>query len=561
MSNNRIIASSSFSALYESKRVTRRHLITEHLFRAMLLLLFSFTLTLPVRLDAKSASEVYEIASKSVVVVHNYDSRGKRQQLASGVVMPNGEVATNNHVTEKAVRLTVVYNGKEYPASPRHCDPERDICVLDVPNLNAPKVVIGNTSQLKVGARVYAIGSPRGLELTLSDGIVSGFREVEGGHYIQTTAPISSGSSGGGLFDEEGRLIGLPTFFLTEGQQLNFAVPVEWVLEAPKRKNIIAAKAQARSSWLKKTVIFEQKKDWLGMLKECQLWIKDQPKSSDAWYCSGLAYSRIGDIPLAIDAFQKAVLISPNYSAAWCDLGVAYGLASMKTDAIEAYNRAILTNKNNAAAWHNLGILYQKNGDRVAATDSFRQAVRINPNYISAWFNLGVNLKDGGNPAEAIEAFRQIVRLNRNNAFAWHNIGIAYREIGDSDKAIEAFQQALRINPNYDASLLNLAFTYGQAGRRADEFKTYILAINANPNNSDAWVGLGVAFSRRGQPDKAVEAYNHALIINPNNVQALFNLGRHYASANERETVMNLYVRLKDIDATLAKSYLDKYIL
>jgi serine protease Do len=68
----------------------------------------------------------------------------------------------------------------------------------------APAVVVGSTKSLKVGAKVYAIGAPKGLELTLSDGIVSSLREVEGGQYIQTTAAISPGSSGGGLFDENG---------------------------------------------------------------------------------------------------------------------------------------------------------------------------------------------------------------------------------------------------------------------------------------------------------------------------------------------------------------------
>jgi S1-C subfamily serine protease len=100
---------------------------------------------------------------------------------------------------------------------------------------SAPAVVIGSTKTLKVGAKVYAIGAPKGLELTLSDGIVSSLREVDGGQYIQTTAAISPGSSGGGLFDENGALVGLTTFYLAEGQNLNFAVPVEWVKELPKR--------------------------------------------------------------------------------------------------------------------------------------------------------------------------------------------------------------------------------------------------------------------------------------------------------------------------------------
>lgn len=74
---------------------------------------------------------------------------------------------------------------------------DRDICSLSVRGLGGRAAVIGSSKTLEVGAKVYAIGAPHGLELTLSNGIVSSLREIEGGNYIQTAAAISSGSSGG----------------------------------------------------------------------------------------------------------------------------------------------------------------------------------------------------------------------------------------------------------------------------------------------------------------------------------------------------------------------------
>lgn len=99
-----------------------------------------------------------------------------------------------------------------------------------------PAVQLGSSEALKIGQRVYAVGSPIGLELTLSEGVVSGFRGVKNGRYIQTTAAISPGSSGGGLFDDEGRLIGLVTFYFKDGQQLNFAAPVDWIPGASQKQ-------------------------------------------------------------------------------------------------------------------------------------------------------------------------------------------------------------------------------------------------------------------------------------------------------------------------------------
>ncbi len=78
-----------------------------------------------------------------------------------------------------------------------------------------------------MGDPVYTVGAPSGLDRTLGDGLISGLRSGEGRHYIQTTAPISPGSSGGGLFDENGNLIGITTLYIEEGQALNFAIAAE----------------------------------------------------------------------------------------------------------------------------------------------------------------------------------------------------------------------------------------------------------------------------------------------------------------------------------------------
>jgi hypothetical protein len=101
--------------------------------------------------------------------------------------------------------------------------------------LEVKPVRLGKTAGLKVGDPVYAVGAPQGLELSLSEGIVS---QLRGGPppIIQTTVAISPGSSGGGLFNAEGELVGITTFQLKEGQNLNFALPVEWIGSIVKGK-------------------------------------------------------------------------------------------------------------------------------------------------------------------------------------------------------------------------------------------------------------------------------------------------------------------------------------
>ncbi len=91
------------------------------------------------------------------------------------------------------------------------------------------------TFDAKVGQRVYAIGAPQGLELTLSEGLISALRGTDKGAIIQTTAPVSPGSSGGGLFNSSGQLVGIVTFQRKSGQNLNFALPAAWISDMSNR--------------------------------------------------------------------------------------------------------------------------------------------------------------------------------------------------------------------------------------------------------------------------------------------------------------------------------------
>jgi hypothetical protein len=196
--------------------------------------------------DPIPPDQLFERLAPSVWTVETLDARNQPLSLGSAVVIGPGSLVTNCHVLAKASRVVVSRDNVSYGAALEHPDPERDLCMLRVRNFTAPAVAIGSVDGLRVGSRVYAIGSPRGLEQTISDGLLSGMRRSSSGDFtaLQVTVPISRGSSGGGLFDAQGRLIGITTFQLRDGQNLNFALPVNWVHEVPQRAQ--AALAQAK---------------------------------------------------------------------------------------------------------------------------------------------------------------------------------------------------------------------------------------------------------------------------------------------------------------------------
>ncbi|GAA5159595.1 trypsin-like peptidase domain-containing protein [Viridibacterium curvum] len=184
-----------------------------------------------------SPEELYANLSRSIALVSTMDNMGQTLGTGSAVVIGPGELITNCHVTRSGASHKIKLGENEYSASVTTADEEFDLCRLSVVGLGAPAVRIGGTDILKTGQKVYALGAPRGLELTISDGIVSALRKVENGTVIQTTAPVSPGSSGGGLFDARGTLVGIVTFQHAYGQNLNFAVPAEWIGQMRDRLN------------------------------------------------------------------------------------------------------------------------------------------------------------------------------------------------------------------------------------------------------------------------------------------------------------------------------------
>lgn len=148
--------------------------------------------------------------------------------LGSAVAISKNILLTNYHVIEKRPYVIIKHGDLVAEASIYAGDKEVDRCVLLVKNIELEPVKgFREYDTLTVGEPVYSVGSPQGLENSLGQGIVSGKREVGGQKIIQTTAHVSHGSSGGGLFDSSGNLIGITTFKISDSEGLNFAIPIE----------------------------------------------------------------------------------------------------------------------------------------------------------------------------------------------------------------------------------------------------------------------------------------------------------------------------------------------
>lgn len=185
-----------------------------------------------------TVAELAELTGPSIAYIEaSDDTFSDYYWFGSGfVVSETGLIITNYHVLEGATRATIEVDGKVF-AEPRVLayDYERDLALIKVEATDLkPLALAESVEEVRLGEKVIAMGNPEGLKRTVSDGIVSTlYRRLEGFDFdhIQTTAPISKGSSGGPLLTMYGKVVGVNTLTYMAGQNLNFAVPIEMVHE------------------------------------------------------------------------------------------------------------------------------------------------------------------------------------------------------------------------------------------------------------------------------------------------------------------------------------------
>lgn len=180
-----------------------------------------------------TAAQVYNKCAPAVFYILIYDIKGTPIKSGSGFFIDrSGLAVTNYHVISGAAKAVVTtYDGKQYDVGGVYdFDKDKDLALLQVNGGNFASLEMGDSDTVVTGQKAYAIGSPLGYKNTISDGIISAaLRVVDGQIYMQTTASISSGSSGGALFDEAGKVIGVTTATAVGAQNINLAKPINLI--------------------------------------------------------------------------------------------------------------------------------------------------------------------------------------------------------------------------------------------------------------------------------------------------------------------------------------------
>jgi tetratricopeptide (TPR) repeat protein len=449
--------------------------------------------------------QVTSNVQRAVVKITTYDVEMRRISIGSGFFVDKGGILiTNYHVLNGAYAADVkTYDGNEYQI-------QRVLAYSKSADLIKVKVKIPEESVHKVevthdvpevAERILVVGSPLGLDQTVSEGIVSAVREFPNiGKIFQMSAPASLGSSGSPVINMDGKVIGVVSFIVKPGQNLNFAVAGQSVLDLKDEKTVMTLPEWTYSVSTKKP----------GLAAElCK---------------KGFEFSIQGKYKKALEYYKEAAEKNPDYAESWYGLGSCYVGLGQPPEAIKAFKEAIRTSPNKVRAHYFLGKYYQSLSRDKEAIESYQMALRINRDYGPAYIGLAEIYSGQKRINDEKEAIEQLVRIHPDYAVSHYNIGITYGKLGRYRDAIDAFKRALEINPEIPGAYYHIGIMYRNIGNLKEEAAAYKQAIRIAPDFVPAHFNMGVFYLNAGQKDAALEEYKILKKLDKKTANKLFDL-------------------------------------
>lgn len=288
--------------------------------------------------DQQALMESYS----GVVMIRGYNQDGG-MAYGSGVVVAENAVVTNCHVMRATKQPWVSRGEDSYSITAVRADAWHDLCLVTTHNLPFKPVPRGNSLSLTRGQEITAIGHSNGAPAPLtSRGEIQGLYPTTSGNMIRSSAKFLMGASGSGLFDMQGRLVGINTFKTAgRGGSIHFALPVEWLETLEKMPASTDFPISGKALWEEdedkkpfymRAAVPESRQDWVTLEKISTQWTQQEVSSADAWFSLGLSQQSLKHFEAAAISFDKAVALDNQFVEAWFRRGeVAQLLGDVQT--------------------------------------------------------------------------------------------------------------------------------------------------------------------------------------------------------------------------------------
>lgn len=300
----------------------------------------------------------------SIVMIKGYTSDGS-MAYGSGVVVGKNKVVTNCHIFRKTPEPFMSRGEDTYRITKVQADRYHDICLIGTEDTPFEPSEIGSATTMKKGAEIIGMGHSSGNPSPVNaNGVLKSIYPFDNGYIIRSTARFTMGASGSGLFDGEGRLIGINTFKSPGRNAYFYALPIEWLALVEKQPIETKFPIDGKTFWeeddankpfFMQIAQPELQEDWSKLLVVSQKWIKAEPKNTEAWYELGVAQENTKQKPDAEKSYRKALELSKDNVDAMFRLGLLaaeqgnikevqamkLAISSINTDTAEEFTQAI----------------------------------------------------------------------------------------------------------------------------------------------------------------------------------------------------------------------------
>jgi serine protease Do len=261
---------------------------------------------------------------------------GAGLNLGTGVTIAPSVVVTNCHVTRDATGIRIVGSGRVWDVTNQFADTLHDLCFLRVPDWRMQPVTLGSSDALRLGQPLAALGYSGGVEIALRFGRVLALHSLDAGQVIESDTAFTSGSSGGGLFDAGGALVGLLTFRLRGSSASYYSVPVEWIRErlpAEDQWTELGPVRGVQAFWqgdpetlpyFMRVAPLDAEGRWIALLDLADRWSSAQPREAEPLLVRAKALQKLNRPAAAVIAFNDVLRLTPDDPVAWYGLAFAY---------------------------------------------------------------------------------------------------------------------------------------------------------------------------------------------------------------------------------------------
>jgi tetratricopeptide (TPR) repeat protein len=542
---------------------------------------------------------------EAVVTISIYENEKLLAYGSGFIIDPDGIVATNHHVvsllfenpdTSIAIRMA---NGDFVKAQKMlSFDKTNDVALLKVEGKGLPSLLLSQDYKPKQGDDVFVIGSPFGLETSISNGIISSIRGTD--EFLQITAPISAGSSGSPVLNINGEVIGIATLIIESGQNLNFAIPIKYItniqnkLPIKEAEPLKATMPSLTKSDNKKISVethlnlakehFKEKR-WDEAIEEYTKAISMSPQNASLYFARGRIYLELIKVvpqppkPAEAPAFTQ----EDTYSKFVQEIHGKNVVFWNKT--IEDFSNAIALQPDNVIFYYFRSGVYRSKEEYEIALKDIDKAISLKPDISFLYYERGLISLDLKKYEKAIDDFSKAINLkpNRELFFSifysplkefgliekefdevmkyvnkplselYYYLARSYEKNLQMDEAIRYYEKS--ISGGYWSGVFFLNKLYEKENRLKDAVKFYSNVINLNPKDGDLYVNRAYFYKKLEQFNKALQDYSKAIEVDPEYYFYYSKRGDLYKTLKQYKNAIKDYTKV----ITLKPDYPEDY--